>query len=216
MNKLFGENNNHEMIIKETEFIKSATNLEQCTPEPLPEYAFIGRSNVGKSSLINMLVNKKGLAKTSSSPGKTQTINFFKVNKQWMLVDLPGYGYAKVSQEERAKWKKMIWDYIEQREFLMCIFILVDLRIEPQKSDMEFVNKVGEIGVPLCIVFTKADKIPKTQIPKSVAIHKKEYLKHWEELPLMFISSTETKSGREEILEFIEKANEGFANRDMG
>lgn len=201
------------MVIKESAFVKSATNMEQCPQEPVPEYAFIGRSNVGKSSLINLLVNKKGLAKTSSSPGKTQTINFFKINDNWMIVDLPGYGYAKVSQEQRAKWKKMIWDYIRQRTVLMCIFILVDLRIEPQKSDLEFINSVGEEGVPLCIVFTKSDKIPKTKIPQKVAVHKAVYEKYWDELPMMFISSTETKSGREEILEFIEVANEGFADR---
>lgn len=194
------------------EFVKSAVTLEHCPLADRPEYAFIGRSNVGKSSLINMLVNHKGLAKTSSSPGKTQTINYFNIDNTHYLVDLPGYGYAKVSQEQRKKWSDMIWNYLTNRTNLMCVMILIDCRVPPQKSDIDFINLLGTTGIPCIIIFTKSDKLGKTTLVASVASFKKELMQYWDELPLMIISSAEEKKGRDELLNFIESANKNFVS----
>jgi GTP-binding protein len=198
------------MEIKEAGFIISNTNFEKCPAPIFPEYAFIGRSNVGKSSLINMLAGKKNLAKTSATPGKTQLINHFLINKKWYLVDLPGYGFAKVSKTAKSTWDKMIWDYLENRKNLLTVFILVDIRLEPQPIDLKFINKVGEKQIPLAIVFTKADKISRQQVIYSVEQYKKTLLKTWAELPLLFITSAEKKSGRDELLGYIEETNKDF------
>jgi GTP-binding protein len=198
------------MEIKEAEFTVSNTNYEKCPAPVMPEYAFIGRSNVGKSSLINMLTAKKGLAKTSATPGKTQLINHFLINKKWYIVDLPGYGYAKISKTSKAAWDKMIRDYIEQRKNLQLVFILIDIRLDPQPIDMRFIKWVGEKQIPLSIVFTKADKLSKQQVIFSVEQFKKELRKSWDELPIMFITSAEKKTGREDILAFIEDMNKGY------
>lgn len=191
------------MNISTAEFICSNTKMEKLPEANLPEFAFIGRSNVGKSSLINMLTKRKGLAKTSNTPGKTQTINHFIINNQWYLVDLPGYGFAKVAQTTRATWEKMISQYLQQRLNLMCIFVLVDTRLAPQKSDINFINRLGELAIPFCIVFTKADKLPKTKIQHQVAAYNKTLLEYWEELPKQFITSAEKAVGRDELLEYI-------------
>lgn len=200
------------MVIKEAEFIISNTNFEKCPAPVKPEYAFIGRSNVGKSSLINMLTGRKNLAKTSSTPGKTQLINHFLINKNWYLVDLPGYGYAQVSKAAKATWDKMIRDYIQKRKNLMTVFVLVDIRLEPQPIDVKFIQFLGEQMIPLAIVFTKSDKISKQQVIYSIELFKKTLRKTWAELPLIFITSAEKKSGREEILEYIEATNKDFKN----
>ncbi len=196
------------MKIKSAEFVISNTNVAKCPSEPLPEYAFIGRSNVGKSSLINMLVNNKNLAKTSGKPGKTQLINHFRINEQWFLVDLPGYGYAKVSKTLRRSFQKFITDYFLKREQLTCSFVLVDARHEPQKIDLEFMQFLGESGIPFCIVFTKADKLKSGQLDRNLQTYKKEMLKVWESMPKHFITSATTKAGREELLDFIAAVNE--------
>ena len=194
------------MIIRSAEFIKSSTKLSQC-PDPIkPEFAFIGRSNVGKSSLINLLVGKKSLAKISSKPGKTQTINHFLVNDAWYLVDLPGYGFASVSQATRAAWTKMMEQYFLKRENLECVFVLIDVRIEPQASDLDFIQWLGENNIPMTLVFTKSDKPGKNQVAQSISRYKKKLNERWDELPTMIISSAETKKGREEILEIIQQA----------
>ncbi len=198
------------MEIKEAEFTISNTNFEKCPAPVLPEYAFIGRSNVGKSSLINMIVERKNLAKTSSTPGKTQLINHFLINKKWYVVDLPGYGYAKVSKTSKATWDKMIRDYLEKRKNLMTVFILIDIRLDPQPIDLRFINWVGEKQIPLALVFTKSDKISKQQVIYSVEQYKKTLLKSWAELPLLFITSSEKKTGRDEILDFIDVTNKDF------
>ncbi len=198
------------MEIKEAEFKTSNTTYEKCPAPIMPEYAFIGRSNVGKSSLINMLTARKSLAKTSATPGKTQLINHFLINKKWYLVDLPGYGYAAASKTSKAGWSKMIKDYLEKRKNLMTVFILIDIRLEPQKIDLAFIKWVGENQIPLSLVFTKADKISKQQIIYSVEQYKKVLLKSWSELPILFITSSEKKSGREEILDYINDANKDF------
>lgn len=198
------------MEIKEAEFWVSNSNYEKCPAPVMPEYAFIGRSNVGKSSLINMLTSRKGLAKTSSSPGKTQLINHFHINKKWYMVDLPGYGYARASKTSKAAWSKMIKDYLQFRKNLMTVFILIDIRLEPQTIDVLFIQWVGEKNIPLAIVFTKADKISKQQVIYSVEQFKKTLLKTWEVLPLMFITSAEKKTGGDEILHFIEETNKEF------
>jgi GTP-binding protein len=198
------------MDIKEAEFIVSNTNFEKCPAPIMPEYAFIGRSNVGKSSLINMLTNRKSLAKTSGTPGKTQLINHFLINKKWYIVDLPGYGYAKVSKSSKAAWDKMIKDYLEKRKNLMTVFILIDIRLEPQPVDLRFIQWTGEKQIPLCIVFTKADKLSKQQVIYSVELFKKTLRRTWEELPMMFITSAEKKAGRDEVLGYIEATNKEF------
>jgi GTP-binding protein len=195
------------MIIKEATFIASNTTVDKCPETDLPEYAFIGRSNVGKSSLINMLTNQRKLAKTSSFPGKTQLINHFKINDNWYLVDLPGYGWAKVSKESREKWAKMIRAYLQNRKNLACVFLLIDSRHEPQKSDLEFINLLGTLGIPFVLVFTKTDKQSTLKTSEAVKAYKKQLAETWEELPQMFLTSSEERKGREEILDFIESVN---------
>jgi GTP-binding protein len=193
------------MIIRSATFLKSSVQMDQLPTDNLPEFAFIGRSNVGKSSLINMLTAKNELAKTSGNPGKTQTINHFTINKEWYLVDLPGYGFARVSQDKRGEWKQMIYNYLTQRTNLINIFVLVDLRLDPQKSDLDFINEIGSQGIPLSIVFTKSDKISKTAVGVNSEKFKAAILESWEELPPVFTTSSEKKLGREEILNYIEK-----------
>lgn len=200
------------MIIKDARFISSNNRFEKLPKDNMPEYAFIGRSNVGKSSLINALVQRKGLAKTSSTPGKTIAINHFVVNNGWYLVDLPGYGYAQRSKKAREEWRVMLANYITRRRNLLCTFVLVDSRIEPQNSDIGFMEWLGENQVPFCIVFTKVDKLSKAELDKNVDSYKKRLLEEWEELPPIFITSSESKLGREEILDFIEKQNQELEN----
>ncbi|RZJ67195.1 MAG: YihA family ribosome biogenesis GTP-binding protein [Flavobacterium sp.] len=197
------------MKINTAEFIVSNSDASKCPNEPIPEYAFIGRSNVGKSSLINMITNHKKLAKTSGKPGKTQLINHFKINNNWFLVDLPGYGYAKVSKSTKAVFQKFVTDYFEKRENLTCAFVLVDIRHEAQKIDLEFINYMGTIEVPFCIIFTKADKIGKTKIDSAVADYRKKLLaNNWEEMPQHFVTSSEDGVGKEELLAFIDDVNQ--------
>ncbi len=200
------------MIIKDAHFVSSNSRFDKLPKDNLPEYAFIGRSNVGKSSLINTLVQRKGLAKTSSTPGKTIAINHFMVNHSWYLVDLPGYGYAQRSKKAREEWRVMLANYISRRRNLLYTFVLVDSRIEPQNSDIGFMEWLGENQVPFCIVFTKADKISKAELNKSVDVYKNRLLEEWEELPPIFITSSETKLGRDEILVFIETQNKELEN----
>lgn len=195
------------MIIKDAHFVCSNSKFDKLPKDNIPEYAFIGRSNVGKSSLINALVQRKGLAKTSSTPGKTIAINHFMVNNQWYLVDLPGYGYAQRSKKSREEWRIMLANYISRRRNLLYTFVLIDSRIEPQNSDIGFMEWLGENQVPFCIVFTKADKLSKAELSQNVEAYKKRLLEDWEELPPLFITSSETKQGREEILDFIEQQN---------
>lgn len=198
------------MKIKTSEFIISNTDLKKCPKPDKPEYAFIGRSNVGKSSLINMLTDRKKLAKISGKPGKTRLINHFLINEQWFLVDLPGYGYAKVSKQERNIWKGFIKDYILKRENLMNLFVLIDSRLKPQNNDLEFLQHLGENGVPFVIIFTKADKLTKKRLKENIAFYKTELLKTWEEIPEYFISSAVDKTGQIEILDFIFETNKLF------
>lgn len=196
------------MQIKTAEFVKSSQKWQEC-PEPnLPEYAFIGRSNVGKSSLINAMMNHKDLAKTSQTPGKTQLINHFLVNENWYLTDLPGYGYAKVSKSLRKDFEKLITNYILNRKNLVNLFVLVDIRHTPQKIDLEFMQWCGESGVPFSIVFTKADKLKPGAANKNVGIYKNEMLQTWEELPDLYITSAEKKEGGDLILDYIQKTND--------
>jgi GTP-binding protein len=196
------------MIIKQADFICSSSKTEQCPQIKLPEYAFIGRSNVGKSSLINMLTGKKKLAKVSATPGKTRLINHFRINNSWYLVDLPGYGYAKASKTERGTFSKIIIDYIERREEMTLLFVLIDCRLEPQKIDIDFVNLLGENGVPFAIIFTKTDKLGKENLNKNIEIFKKTLLDFWDELPKIFYTSSETKAGRDDILDYIDEINQ--------
>ncbi len=197
------------MKINTAEFVISNSDVKKCPTEPIPEYAFIGRSNVGKSSLINMLTNNKNLAKTSSRPGKTQLINHFKINSNWFLVDLPGYGYAKVSKSTKATFQKFITEYFEKREQLVSAFVLVDIRHEAQKIDLEFINYLGEGGIPFSIIFTKADKISKGAIQKHVAAYQKALLANgWEEFPPFFVTSSESELGKDEVLNYIDQINQ--------
>jgi len=196
------------MQIKNAEFVISNTDVSKAPQEPLPEYAFIGRSNVGKSSLINMLTNRKKLAKTSGTPGKTQLINHFKINDEWFLVDLPGYGYAKTSKSSRKKFQKLITDYFLQRKNLVNAFVLVDARHEPQKIDMEFMRWLGEHGIPFSIVFTKADKLSSNELGKNLKRYQKKFLTQWESMPKTFVTSATSKLGKDEILNYIERLNE--------
>lgn len=198
------------MKVTEAIFLQSNTDYEKCPKPDKPEYAFIGRSNVGKSSLINAIVQKKNLAKTSQTPGKTQLINHFQIDKKWYLVDLPGYGYAKVSKTDREKFEKMIHQYLENRENLIYTFVLVDIRHEPQKLDMEFMNNLGEQGIPFCIVFTKADKLSQTAVNKSLEVYQDKMLETWEEMPQFFVTSSVNGSGRDEILATIDALNKEF------
>ncbi len=196
------------MNINKAEFVISNTDVSKAPQDPLPEYAFIGRSNVGKSSLINMLTNRKKLAKTSGTPGKTQLINHFKINDEWFLVDLPGYGYAKTSKSSRKKFQKLITDYFKKRKNLVNAFVLVDSRHEPQKIDLDFMRWLGENGIPFSIVFTKADKLSSNQLGKNLRKYKLRLLKEWQSLPEIFITSATSKLGRDEILNYIERLNE--------
>ncbi len=195
------------MKIKSADFVISNTDIDKCPKERIPEYAFIGRSNVGKSSLINMLTGRKSLAKTSGKPGKTQLINHFKINDNWFLVDLPGYGYAKVSKKDRSIFAKFIYEYLEKRENLICTFVLVDSRHEPQKIDMLFMEWLGQNQIPFVIVFTKMDKLSSSQLNKNMSKYKAEMLKTWEDIPQTFRSSAESGLGKIEILKFIEQTN---------
>lgn len=199
------------MIIKSAEFVISNTDPAKSPAPDKPEYAFIGRSNVGKSSLINSLVKQKNLAKTSSTPGKTQLINHFIINKEWYLVDLPGYGYAKKAKSDRKSWAIFIEKYILQRENLMCLFVLIDSRLPLQKIDDEFMAWLGESGIPFCIVYTKVDKLGKLKVEMNIAAIEHEIKKTWENLPQRFTTSAELKLGREEILAFIEECNVSWA-----
>ncbi|MDA9554758.1 ribosome biogenesis GTP-binding protein YihA/YsxC [Pelobium sp.] len=198
------------MIIKSAEFTVSNTKISKLPPPLLPEYAFIGRSNVGKSSLINMLVNVKGLAKTSQKPGKTQLINHFLVNKSWYIVDLPGYGYAKSSKSNREDWAKFIRHYLEKRESMQCVFVLIDSRLEPQKIDIDFCCSLGERGIPFILIFTKADKqgAPKSQ--QNMAQFRKALLAYFDEVPQMILTSAENQLGRDTVLNFIDEVNQNF------
>lgn len=193
------------MLIKSAEFVVSNTDPAMCPATGQPEFAFIGRSNVGKSSLINMLMGINNLAKTSSEPGKTRLINHFIVNNEWYLVDLPGYGYAKVLRSSREQWIRFIRKYILERENLFCVMVLLDIRLEPQKNDLDFMNWLGENGIPFVMVFTKADKLGKAAAEKNLVIYREEMLKAWEELPDIFVTSAEKGKGRDELLGFIEK-----------
>lgn len=195
------------MIIKDIEFIGSFEKIESCPVSDLPEYAFIGRSNVGKSSLINLLTGRNALAKISSTPGKTQMINYFLINKEWYLVDLPGYGYAQVSKTKRAKWKKNIDIFLKERRNLYCIFSLIDSRHELQKLDLEFVNWLGENNLPFVFVFTKIDKLKKAKLESNVNAIVQSLLEFWESLPRYFLTSIKTEEGKEELLNFIQKIN---------
>lgn len=195
------------MLIKTAEFVKSSTHLKDCPQSMLPEYAFIGRSNVGKSSLINMLTGHSKLAKISATPGKTQLINHFIINNSWYLTDLPGFGFAKVSKKIKENWEKMIRNYLLRRENLVCTFLLVDSRHEPQKNDLEFMEWMGASQIPFVIVFTKADKAGKAKLDANLATYRKTLSEQWEPLPDMFISSSEKNTGKEEILDFIDRCN---------
>ncbi|MAU26703.1 MAG: YihA family ribosome biogenesis GTP-binding protein [Muricauda sp.] len=200
------------MKITSAKFVMSNSNVAQCPKEPLPEYAFIGRSNVGKSSLINMLMNRKGLAKTSGRPGKTQLINHFKVNDNWFLVDLPGYGYARVSKKDKKTFQKYITEYFLKRQQLVSAFVLVDIRHEPQKIDLEFMEWLGSNGIPFGIVFTKADKLK----PAAIERNTQAYLQHlldtaWEEAPPHFVTSATDRTGRDELLEYIDEINKNIS-----
>jgi len=198
------------MIIKKAEFVISNTDPAKCPQDRRPEYAFIGRSNVGKSSLINMLTGRKGLAMTSSTPGKTQLINHFLINDEWYIVDLPGYGYAQRGKKGREKIQEIIDAYLNEREAMTCLFLLLDCRHEPQKIDLEFITRLGEAEIPFAIVFTKIDKISSSKLKENIEKYKAKLLETWEELPPVFITSSEHKTGREEILNYIKGINRGI------
>lgn len=200
------------MNIKKAEFVISNTDPRSCPADGRPEYAFIGRSNVGKSSLINMLTGKKGLAMTSSTPGKTQLINHFLINDEWYLVDLPGYGYAQRGKEGREKIQQIIDAYLDEREELTSLFVLLDCRHEPQRIDLEFIDELGEAGIPFAIIFTKIDKISQGRLKENVKIYTDKLLESWEELPPVFYTSSEHKKGKEEILDYIESVNNNLKN----
>ncbi len=192
------------MKIQSSEYIKSCLKIEDC-PNEHPEYAFIGRSNVGKSSLVNMLTGRKKLAKTSSKPGKTQTINYFLVNFQWYLVDLPGYGYAKIAKSIKSGFDKIIKNYILRSPNLMTVFVLIDATIPPQKIDLDFINELGRNEIPLSLIFTKTDKITKNKVNQNIEVFKKKILETWSELPRFFISSAVDETGKDDILGYIEE-----------
>ena len=198
------------MKIKSAEFIISNSLVAKCPKDRLPEYAFIGRSNVGKSSLINMLTNKKNLAKTSGRPGKTQLINHFMINKEWFLVDLPGYGYARVSKKSKKTFQKFITDYFERREQMVCAFVLVDSRHEPQKVDLEFMDWLGRNQVPFNLIFTKADKLKPEALKRNIARYQEILLETWEECPQHFTTSSSNYTGKDELLAYIHSINESM------
>jgi GTP-binding protein len=202
------------MEIKEASYLISNPNYKQCPPPDRPEYAFIGRSNVGKSSLINMLTHKKALAKTSASPGKTQLINHFEITsddkRKWFLVDLPGYGYAVTSQSSRRRWEQMIEEYIRKRDNLVCLFVLIDSRHEPQKIDLEFIDQLGKWEIPFVLVFTKSDKNKPGATQRNVNLFVSAMMKHWEQPPPFFVTSAISREGREEILDYIDGLNRSY------
>jgi GTP-binding protein len=198
-------------MIKQANFTGSFTRIGQCPDDGLPEYAFIGRSNVGKSSLINMLTGRKKLAMVSHTPGKTKTINYFRIDDCWYLVDLPGYGYAKVSKTDRFAWDKMIRAYLANRSTLSCVFVLIDSRIPPQRIDIEFLNWLGELGIPFVIVFTKLDKLKKNQRSRYIQAFMNVLGETWESLPDYFLSSAVSGEGREDIIQFIRRINASLA-----
>ena len=198
------------MIVKQSEFVISNTDIKKCPSPTIPEYAFIGRSNVGKSSLINSITKRKSLAKISGKPGKTQLINHFIINDSWYLVDLPGYGYASVSKKQRLEFAKFIRTYLLERKNLMCLFVLIDSRLKPQKIDFEFMTWLGEVNIAFVICFTKLDKLSKTVAQKNITFYKEEMLKTWEELPKMFYTSSVKEMGQKEILSFIGDTNTLF------
>jgi GTP-binding protein len=197
--------------MKEATFMGSFVREDKCPVDTKPEYAFIGRSNVGKSSLINMLTGKKDLAKVSQTPGKTQTINYFLIDHEWYMVDLPGIGYARISRSKREEWEKMIHFFLRNRANLQYVFMLLDAMIPPQKKDMDFLNWMGENRIPFVIVYTKTDRILPRDLKKNLTLIQDEILKYWEELPPQFITSAEKKRGRDEILAFVQEANRSFA-----
>ncbi len=195
------------MNIKSAQFLQSNTKIDKLPAANKPEYAFIGRSNVGKSSLINMLTNKRQLAKTSSTPGKTITINHFLINEEWYLVDLPGYGFAQRSKKDRESWKVMLDNYIKNRKNLISMFVLVDSRIEPQKIDLEFINHLGELQMPFSIIFTKVDKINNKTLEENLRVYKNKLAEQWDELPPIFITSSEKGVGKDDVLNYIDGLN---------
>ena len=203
------------MNIRTAEFVISNTKQDRLPAANMPEYAFIGRSNVGKSSLINMLCNKKGLAKTSQNPGKTQVINHFIINDKWYLVDLPGYGFAKTARTNRAAWEKMIKTYLESRENLQCVMALIDSRLSPQKNDIEFINWLGSKGIPFSIVFTKADTQSKLKTQANVELFTTHLLQTWEELPACFVTSAEEQTGKDELLNYIDSINSQYVAQSI-
>ncbi len=188
-------------------FAGSYPSIQKCPAGDLPEYAFIGRSNVGKSSLINMLLDRKNLAHTSKKPGKTQLLNFYLINQAWYLVDLPGYGYAKISKSQRKKWRRMIMDYLVQRPNMQCAFVLIDAMIPPQQKDIDFMNELGELHIPFVIAFTKTDRLKPAQLLANLEAIRAALLEYWQELPQQFVTSAVTGEGREEVLQFIEAVN---------
>ena len=200
------------MNVANAEFVVSNTNVEQCPKTKLPEYAFIGRSNVGKSSLINMLCNKKKLAKTSSRPGKTQLINHFLINKQWYLVDLPGYGYARTSKAQKKTFQKFITDYLIKRKELISTFLLIDLRHKPQPLDLKYMRWLGKNLIPFSIIFTKADKLKEVEISEYILKYLNDIRKDWEEIPQHFITSSEKKIGKSELLNYIDEINKSISS----
>ena len=198
------------MHIHSANFIVSNTKLNGCPTDGLPEYAFIGRSNVGKSSLINLLTGVRDLAKTSSKPGKTLLINHFLINEAWYIVDLPGYGYAKVGKGKRVQLHRMITDYVSRRENMICLFVLLDSRHEPMEIDLDFIEFLGTNGIPFALVFTKTDKSTQAEVHKNVEQFRKKMLESWEKLPPMFLTSAEKKRGKDELLNYIESINDGL------
>lgn len=204
------ETNSGRMLIRQAEFIKSSVSYKDCPPEAFPEYAFIGRSNVGKSSLINMLTGHRNLAKTSSTPGKTQLINHFLINGSWYLADLPGFGFAKVPVHIKKKWERMIRDYLENRANLVCTFMLIDIRHEPLNNDMQFLDWLGVKQLPFHILFTKSDKLGKNKLKANLAAYEKALSEKWEPLPPYLVSSSHKVEGREEVLALIQKWNDAY------
>ncbi len=199
------------MIIHNARFVGSYVKTSQCPEPKRPEYAFIGRSNVGKSSLINMLMDQRKLAKVSGTPGKTQTLNYFLINDDWYLVDLPGYGYAKVSKTQRQNWQKMIRDFLAKRSSLACVFVLVDARISPQQADLDFTNWLGELRIPFVLAFTKADKLKAREVQANIEAFQQAMLQHWHSLPQHFITSAKSRQGKKELLDFIAATNQKLA-----
>jgi GTP-binding protein len=204
-----------DIEIKQVTFLLSVVRQDQLPESPKPEYAFIGRSNVGKSSLINMLMRKKNLAHTSSAPGKTRTINLFDVDETWLLADLPGYGFAKASHVQREEFRKMIAYYLSHRPNLMNVFLLIDSRLEPQKSDLEYIDFLATNQIPFCIVFTKSDKLSQSQLAKNMAVYEAKLSEDWEELPLRFYTSAEKGNGRQDVLKYILEMN-AMSQADRG